>query len=165
MLALRDLTFHTVAMSKPKCYVASPSGFAESTLFWYQEQLLPMLDRYVEVLDPWSVDVRHVLQAAPAERPKLWLDLGEHHLDTVAGADMVVAILDQEPPDTGTVVEAAWAAAHRIPVIGYRNDLRTSGEEGLPYNLMLGAAIRRGGGLAVANLVELERELQQRTRV
>ena len=55
-----------------------------------------------------------------------------------------------------------YAAAHNIPVIGYRSDIRTTGEEGLPYNLMVGAAIKMSGGIAVASLVELENELKQR---
>jgi Nucleoside 2-deoxyribosyltransferase len=140
---------------KPPCYVASPYGFAESTRAFYYEKLLPLVGKYVTVLDPWAVDAGQ----------KSWLDLGEHHLDTIANeARLVIACLDQEPPDNGTVVEVAWAAAHGIPVIGYRGDFRTTGEEGLPYNLMIGAAIRRSGGVAVSNLTELEQELQARLR-
>lgn len=139
---------------KPPCYVASPYGFAESTKEFYYGTLLPLVSKYVTVIDPWAVDVGTMS----------WLDLGEHHLETIANeARLVVACLDQEPPDNGTVVEVAWAAAHGIPVIGYRGDLRTTGEEGLPYNLMIGAAIRRSGGAAVANLTELEHELRART--
>jgi nucleoside 2-deoxyribosyltransferase len=94
---------------------------------------------------------------APAGR---WLALGEVHLHAVAErADLVVACLDQEPPDNGTVVEVAWAAAHGRPVLAYRGDLRQGGEEGLRYNLMIGAAIRRSGGVEVATLEDLDREL------
>ena len=148
-------------MAKLTCYVASPLGFSETTRLWYESKLLPLLKEYVTVLDPWSVEVAHILSSPSADRPALWLELGEHHLDTVAQkAKLVVAILDQEPPDNGTVIEVAWAAAHGIPVIAYRNDLRTSGEEGLPYNLMIGAAVQRSGGQSVANLEELEAALQ-----
>ena len=137
---------------KPPCYVANPYGFAESTRSFYYETLLPLVSKYVTVLDPWAVDVGQ----------QSWLDLGEHHLDTIANeARLIIACLDQEPPDNGTVVEVAWAAAHGIPVIGYRGDFRTTGEEGLPYNLMIGAAIRRSGGVAVATLAELEQELSR----
>lgn len=133
---------------KPPCYVASPYGFAESTKAFYYETLLPLVSKYVTVLDPWTAE------------PMPMLDLGERHLDTIANeAKLVIACLDQEPPDNGTVVEVAWAAAHGIPVIGYRGDFRTTGEEGLPYNLMIGAAIRRSGGVAVSTLAELEQEL------
>ncbi len=146
---------------KPRAYIASPLGFAESTRLWYETILLPLLSKYVEVLDPWKVDVQHILAAPTAARPELWLDLGDQHYKTIKDkADLVVAVLDQEPPDIGTVCEVVWAAAHDKPVIGYRNDLRTSGEPGLPYNLMLGAAIRNSGGLSVLNLAELETALQ-----
>jgi hypothetical protein len=155
-----------MARIKEEWYIASPSGFAESTKLWYESELLPMASKYVIPLDPWAVDVSSILAATPTEKPNLWLDLGDHHYNTIRDrAKGLIAILDQEPPDNGTVAEAAWAAAHNIPVIGYRNDLRTGGEERMPYNLMIGAAIRRSGGVAVANLVELEAELQTRTQV
>lgn len=133
-------------------YVASPYGFAESTRLFYTERLLPLVGRYVEVIDPWAVDL------PTGEDP--WLALGEVHLASIAErADLVVACLDQEPPDNGTVVEVAWAAAHGKPVIAYRNDLRQGGEEGLRYNLMIGAAVRRSGGVEVGSLDELEAAL------
>lgn len=144
-------------IEKPNCYVASPYGFAESTKDWYYKIFLPLLEKHVTVLDPWSADVDAILNASPSERPALWTKLGERHFDTIAKeAKLVVAGLDQEPPDNGTVCEVAWAAAHGIPVIGYRGDLRTSGEDGMPYNLMIAAAIKQSGGVAVATMVELD---------
>lgn len=148
---------------KPIGYVASPYGFAESTRGFYYDTLLPLVKRHITVIDPWAEDVSPILAAKPKDQPSMWLDLGETHLNNIATrAKIVVASLDQEPPDSGTVIEIAWVAAHGIPIIGYRNDLRTSGEDGLPYNLMIGAAIRRSGGIAVASLVELEKELSHR---
>lgn len=136
-------------------YVASPYGFAESTRPFYDEQLLPLVRRHVEVIDPWTVE----LPAGDEPRDR-WLALGDVHLASIAErADLVVAGLDQEPPDNGTVVEVAWAAAHGKPVIAYRNDLRQGGEEGLRYNLMIGAAVRRSGGVEVGSLAELDEAL------
>jgi nucleoside 2-deoxyribosyltransferase len=150
---------------KEEWYIASPDGFAESTQLWYEVALLPMLRRYVIPLDPWEADVSHIQAAPPAEKPELWLGLGDHHLETIRDrAKGVIAILDQEPPDDGTVTEVGFAAALNIPVIGYRNDVRMNGRDGLPYNPMIGAAIRHSGGVAVANLLELEAELQTRTQ-
>lgn len=148
---------------KPVGYIASPYGFAESTKDFYYKRLLPLVSRYVAVIDPWAVDVTRILSAPKQRQVELWLDHGDYHLDVIAErAKIVIAGLDQEPPDNGTIIEVAWAAAHRIPVIGYRGDLRTTGEDGLPYNLMVGAAIRRSGGVAVGSLTELEHELQTR---
>jgi len=152
-----------MSQEKPEGYVASPYGFSESTKYFYEKALIPMVSRYITVLDPWKVDVGHILTAPEEQQPELWLDLGNYHYDTIAQrAKILVACLDQEPPDSGTVAEVVWATAHNIPVIGYRSDFRTSGEAGLPYNLMIGAAIRRSGGIAVASLTELEHELQAR---
>ncbi len=145
---------------KPNCYVASPYGFAESTKTFYEGTLLPMLRRHVNVLDPWSVDVGHILSAPTEDRPRLWFDLGDHHYETIkTQAKLLIACLDQEPPDNGTVAEVVCAAENDIPVIGYRNDLRTAGEEGLSFNLMIGAAIRASGGVFAASLQALEDEL------
>jgi Nucleoside 2-deoxyribosyltransferase len=124
--------------------------------------LLPTVARYVDVLDPWSVDIDQITATPTKQRGPLWVDLGERHYCTILMADLLVALLDQEPPDNGTVCEVAWAAAHGIPVIGYRADARTGGEEGLPYNLMIAAAIQWSGGVAVSSLAGLEVELADR---
>lgn len=147
---------------KPTCFVSSPMGFAESTKYWYDRVLLPLLSKHVIVLNPWEAEVSHILAAKLPDRSAMWLDLGDYHYETIKNkAKLVVAVLDQEPPDVGTVAEVAWAAAHNIPIIGYRGDVRVSGEEGNKYNLMIGAAIRRSGGVAVSNLEELESELKR----
>jgi nucleoside 2-deoxyribosyltransferase len=136
-------------------YLASPLGFAESTRHFYADRLLPLVRSHVDVIDPWTVDLPP--GDAPADR---WLALGDVHLRAIAErADLVVACLDQEPPDNGTVVEVAWAAAHGRPVVAYRSDLRQGGEEGLAYNLMIGAVVRRSGGVEVSTLEDLDRAL------
>jgi nucleoside 2-deoxyribosyltransferase len=152
-----------MSQRKPEGYVASPYGFAESTKYFYEKILIPMVSQYISVLDPWKVNVDHILSAPKEQQPELWLNLGDYHFRTIAHrAKILIAGLDQEPPDSGTVAEVVWAAAHKIPVIGYRSDFRTAGEDGLPYNLMIGAAIRRSGGIAVASVAELEQELEAR---
>ncbi|MGH3692744.1 MAG: nucleoside 2-deoxyribosyltransferase [Pseudonocardiaceae bacterium] len=139
-------------------YVASPYGFADSTRSWYYHTFIPLLEQHVEVLDPW-VEVPSTL-SADASATDRWLELGCRHLDNIKrNARLLVAGLDQEPPDTGTVVELAWAAAHCVPVVAYRSDLRTSGEDGLKYNLMIGSAIRRSGGVEVSDLTSLEEQV------
>ena len=135
--------------ARHRAYVASPYGFAESTRQWYEATLLPLVREHVDVLDPWSVP----LDPPGSDPSARLLALGERHLRTIdSEADLVVACLDQEPPDNGTVIEVAWAAAHGRPVIAYRNDLRSGGEEGRRYNLMIGAAVARSGGTEVGDL-------------
>lgn len=148
----------TLLEHKVPTYIASPYGFADSTRSWYYDTFIPLLEKYVAVLDPWAeAPLKHSVDVSATDR---WLNLGCRHLDNIKNnARLLVAGLDQEPPDTGTVVELAWAAAHRIPVIAYRSDLRTSGEDGLKYNLMIGSAIQRSGGVEVSDLISLEEQV------
>jgi nucleoside 2-deoxyribosyltransferase len=145
---------------KLKTYLAGPEGFSESFIGWRKDVLKPLVSKYVDIEDdPWEVDVGHILSAAPEDRPALWKQLGRRHLRVIRNKELLIANLDGEPPDNGSVGELFWAARGGTPCIGYRNDMRTSGEEGLPYNLMIAAAIEECGGVAVSSLVELEHEL------
>ncbi|MEJ2890808.1 hypothetical protein [Actinomycetospora aeridis] len=49
-------------------------------------------------------------------------------------------------------------------MIAYRGDLRQGGEEGLRYNLMIGAAVRRSGGEEVGDLASLAAALRRHAR-
>ena len=160
---------------KLSAYVANPKGFNELNRVGYYTVLLPLLERYVKVLNPWGVmdgygrwpnpeaeQIGKLLANAktPQEQKAHGLEMADVHYDTIEKrADLVIAVLDDEPPDNGTVCEVVWAAAHGTPVIGYRNDFRKSGEEGMIANLMIEGAIRRSGGFTVSSLEELERHL------
>jgi len=154
-------------MPKPLCYVASPCGFAESTRLWYRSRLLPALRKHVRVKDPWgpvqSKLVREIEKKPVKQRYDGWVNLGNRHYDEIAECSLLVAVLDQEPPDNGTVCEVVFASTLPIPVIAYRNDARTSGESGVPMNLMILAAIHRSGGCLTGRLSELLAEVSART--
>jgi nucleoside 2-deoxyribosyltransferase len=148
----------TLLERKVPTYIASPYGFADSTRSWYYRTFIPLLEKHVEVLDPWA-EVLPTL-SADASATDRWFQLGCRHLDNIKkNARLLVAGLDQEPPDTGTVVELAWAAAHCVPVIAYRSDLRTSGEDGLKYNLKIGSVVQCSGGIEVSDLTSLEQQV------
>lgn len=117
-----------------------------------------MLAMHVEVVDPWSLTTAADVAAAFAagRQADFWIEVGERNFRAMESCQILVAILDGEPPDNGTVAEVAWAARAGLRVIGYRNDLRQSGEDGVPVNLMIPAAIKRSGGVWVTNLRELE---------
>ena len=141
---------------RKSCYVASPCGFAESTKRWYKD-LLDQLRNNVDIVDPWEENVDPILALPAEQRRDSWIELGIKHYGKIDKCDLVVAILDQEPPDNGTVCEIAHAAAapKPIPVIGYRGDTRTSGEDGVPVNLMILAAIRLSGGEYTTSVPDL----------
>lgn len=150
-------------LGKPACYVASPLGFAESTRPFYYDVLLPLVGKYTNVHDPWDVDdaiIQRIMDAPLDEKPALWHELGIWHYDVIAKQmQLMVACLDQEPPDNGTVAEIAYAAAHNVPIIGYRGDFRSTGEAGMQYNLMIGAAIKMSHDVEVNDLKSLEKAL------
>lgn len=143
---------------KPRCYVASPLGFTEAGRYWYRRALLPLLARYVELVDPWSLVSPPELDAArkSGRLREFWLQVGRRNFEEITGSDMVVAVLDGDPPDIGTAAEVAWAAAQHKPVVGYRSDFRATGEEEVETNLMIPAAIEISGGSIVATIEELE---------
>ena len=124
--------------------------------------LLPRLKKLVRVVDPWATNVQHIIDRPASRRRPAWVRLGLAHLIQVEGCDLLVAVLDQEPPDNGTVCELAFASALGLPVIGYRDDKRTCGEEGVPMNLMILAAIERSGGVLTTSLEELISEVEKR---
>ncbi len=141
---------------RKSCYVASPCGFAESTKPWYND-LLGQLRNHVDVVDPWEEDNVPILALPVEQRRDSWINLGIKHYEQIDKCDLLVAILDQEPPDNGTVCEVAHAAAAAkpIPVIGYREDKRNSGESGVPINLMILAAIRLSMGEYTTSVPDL----------
>lgn len=111
-------------------YVASPYGFAESTKYFYNTKLLPLVARHISYVDPWTVadkELEIALACAndPAKQAAAWTMLGISHLERIRRAKIYVGCMDQEPADTGTLVEVGAAAGFGKPVVIYRNDLRT----------------------------------------
>ena len=64
-----------------------------------------------------------MLDNDPSGRPRYDL-IATACLEHLAGADVVLAVLDGPDPDSGTCFEAGWAVARGIPVIGLRTDWR-----------------------------------------
>ena len=151
---------------KPRCYVASPTGFSEAGRYWCANVLLPLLAKYVDIVDPWSLTTAAEVDAAyqAGQQGQFWLEIGHRNLRAIETCQVLVAVLDGEPPDIGTVAELAWAARAGLRVIGYRSDMRQSGEEGVPVNLMIPAVIERSHGTWVSTLAELEEAVAQLCR-
>lgn len=149
-------------MTRPRCYVASPLGFNDAGRWYYEQVYLPELGSVVDVLDPWSQLDPHDVAAAKAEGTlrELWLRVGQHNLDQIRAADLLVAWLDGQEVDSGTAIEIGYAAALDVPCIGLRTDLRLAGEEGMAVNLQVEATIVASGGRMVDSLAALLDELR-----
>ena len=147
----------------PAVYVASPLGFSEPGRHYLQAVLHPRLTAAGwSVLDPWEdptgvVAETLALSAGPARREalvRMSRTIGERNRTLLAGAAAVLAVLDGPDVDSGTAAEVGWAAAHRIPVVGWRSDFRLADHEAAPVNLQVEDFVLVSGGQMVTTLDE-----------
>jgi nucleoside 2-deoxyribosyltransferase len=136
---------------KPRCYVASPLGFTEAGRDYYARVYLPALSTIVTPVDPWSLDAT-AAGAAPRERA---LAIGRANIEAIRSCELLVAHLDGQEPDSGTVAELGYGAALGLRCFGLRSDLRQSGEPGVAVNLQVETLVVDSGGTMVATLEEL----------
>lgn len=161
--------------SRPKVYIASPLGFAASTLGYYKRELLPSLMKagYVP-LDPWQDPDGQIANAFAEAEAKGSREQATNALETVdmsmglrnarliEEADAVLAVLDGPDVDSGTASEIGFASAHGKPIVGLRTDTRRTGENGgVVVNLQVEYFIRSTGGRVVRQLEQAMAVLQQ----
>jgi nucleoside 2-deoxyribosyltransferase len=139
-------------MPRPRCYVASPLGFTEAGRDYYGRVLLPALAGVVAPVDPWSLDAMVAPGAAPRDRA---LAIGRANADAIRSCELLVAVLDGQEPDAGTVAELGYGAGLGLRCFGLRSDLRQSGEPGVAVNLQVETFVVDSGGAMVATLGEL----------
>jgi nucleoside 2-deoxyribosyltransferase len=139
-------------MPKPRCYVASPLGFTEAGRDYYERVYLPALATVIEPVDPWSLQT--VASPGASERERA-LAIGRANIAAIRSCRLLVAHLDGQEADAGTVAELGYAAALGLRCFGLRSDLRQSGEPGVAVNLQVEAFVVESGGAMVATLQEL----------
>jgi nucleoside 2-deoxyribosyltransferase len=145
---------------RPSCYVAGPLGFNEGSWYYYRHVYLPELRKVVKVVDPWRElpekwdpsnnpwkDAR-----SEEERRDISLRLGRQNAKDIEGCDWLVAYLDGQEPDSGTVVEVGYAAGLRKKCFGLRSDTRQAGEPGVRLNLQVETIIVDSGGAVYKTL-------------
>lgn len=135
-------------MPRPRCYVASPLGFSETTRPWYQDVLLPALGSLVDPVDPWSLTTEQEIAAAHAagRDREIALEIGRRNIAAIRSSSLLVAQLDGQEADSGTVAELGFAAGLGLRCFGIRSDLRQAGEPGVPLNLQVAAFVDATGG-------------------
>jgi nucleoside 2-deoxyribosyltransferase len=118
-------------------YVASPLGFTVPTRLFYTRTLLPALvGTGARILDPWDPpfqDLPAALSLPPGPARDFALKaanrrLGERNRLLLDEAAAVFAVLDGVDVDSGTAAEIGYAAACGKPVIAWRSDLRSAGD-------------------------------------
>lgn len=145
------------ASARPRCYVASPLGFTEPGRHWYREVYLPALAGVVEVVDPWGLTSPADVAAALREHreEQLCREIGARNTAALRSCSLLVALLDGQELDSGTVAELGYGAALGLRCFGVRTDLRRSGEAGARCNLQVEAFVLESGGEIVSTVEDL----------
>jgi nucleoside 2-deoxyribosyltransferase len=122
-------------VTAPLVYVASPLGFTEPTRDWYVRVLLPAVAAAgLTPVDPWVGDeiVRALELPAGPERLVALREAnrvtGARNAQLIDGSAGLLAVLDGTDVDSGTAAEIGYAAALGKPVVGWRSDLRQTGD-------------------------------------
>lgn len=153
-------------------YLAGPLGFSEPGRHFHTNFLIPLLEEHgFEVLDPWSlvdtIQIEEVSAMNPGEEKlnalkRLDQTIAEKNLEALNRADILLAVLDGPDVDSGTAGEIGYAFGRRIPIVGYRSDIRQSGEnDGCTVNLQIEYFIRSSGGTIVTLFDDIVGALQQ----
>lgn len=148
---------------RPRCYIASPLGFTEAGRDWYARVYLPALADVVEPVDPWALTTAlEVARATRAGREtELWSQVGARNTAALRTCTLLVALLEGQELDSGTVAELGYGAALGLRCFGLRTDLRQIGEAGSPVNLQVQAFVLESGGAIASSLDELVAALRR----
>jgi len=145
-----------------RCYLASPLGFTEGGRSYYRAEYLPALASVVSPVDPWSLTTQGEIDEAHAagRQREMALEIGRRNVAAIRASDLLVAYLEGQEPDSGTVAELGYAAGLGLTCFGLRSDLRQAGENGAAVNLQVETFVLESGGRVCGSLDELVCELE-----
>jgi nucleoside 2-deoxyribosyltransferase len=83
------------------------------------------------------------------------LEIGRRNLAAIGESDAIVAVLDGQELDSGTVAELGYAAALGKRCFALRTDLRQAGEEDVAINLQVETVVLDTGGRIYPSLADL----------
>jgi nucleoside 2-deoxyribosyltransferase len=138
-------------------------GFTEAGRHYYTGVYLPALAAVVDPVDPWALTGEQEIVAARAagREHELALQIGRRNIDAIRSCSLLVAYLDGQEPDSGTVAEIGFAAGLGLPCFALRTDIRQSGEPGVSVNLQVETFIVDSGGQIATSLDALVSALRQ----
>ncbi len=84
------------------------------------------------------------------------LEIGHRNAEAIRSCTLLVAFLEGQEPDSGTVAELGYAAGLNKRCFGLRSDLRQTGEEGVAVNLQVEAFVVGSGGVIVPTLADVK---------
>jgi len=156
-----------------RVYIAGPQVFTPQGRAFVRKEIVPLLEEAgCEAILPFELG-----EGEEAAEDKLaWSEqIGKRNIKAIKQADIVLANLDGADVDSGTAAEIAYAAGQDTKVVGYRTDVRASGEnEAVAVNLQVESFIKQSGGTIITprsnggdaddvnrQLYETEEELHQ----
>ena len=155
-----------------KIYTAGPLGFCEADRNFHNNVVVPELRRLGhDILDPWALTDRDQIERVcrlpygPARR-EAWrvlnVTIGRNNREAIDRCDAIFAVLDGVDVDSGTAAEIGYGFAKGKPILGYRSDLRLSGDnEGATVNLQVEYFILSSGGRIIDTIAELPTALRE----
>jgi nucleoside 2-deoxyribosyltransferase len=159
-------------MADLRLYLAGPLGFSEAGRQFHASTLVRLLTSHgYRVLDPWTLTPQRKIDRirrmrSGATRRNAWRalnrEIAEQNRRAIDRSNGMVAVLDGVDVDSGTAAEIGYAFAKRKRIVGYRGDVRPSGEnEGSIVNLQVEYFIRASGGTIVGTVDDLGNVLRR----
>jgi nucleoside 2-deoxyribosyltransferase len=146
-----------VDAERPRCYLASPLGFTGDGVRLLHEVYLPALRRVVVPVNPWDLTGSKEIsdaEAAGTLRELRW-EMGRRNAEAIATSPLLVAYLEGQELDSGTVAEIGYACGLGKRCFGIRSDLRQTGEAEARVNLQVEYFITESRGQIVDTLDRL----------
>ncbi|QLH05934.1 hypothetical protein C5F50_01695 [Nitrosopumilus ureiphilus] len=155
-----------------KIFLANPLGFSEAGRFFLKEKFIPQIQNdKIRIINPWrnfdsdEKKIQEILKKDANEQDHELNEfnefLGDRNESDLRSSDMVIAILDGVDVDSGTAAEIGLAYGLGKKIIGYRGDLRQTGENNqVQINLQVEYDIKKSGGKILNSIEQLSEYLK-----
>ena len=148
-------------------YLANPLGFSSLSVLAL-EKIIESIPNKWAVYEPFReakefgvkiVEIESnqtiTLQKAKIQLQKINAEIGKKNEQAIRNCNLVVAILDGMPEDTGVAAEIGFAYALGKKIIGLRTDFRYAADNlGSAVNIQVEHFIRSSGGIIARSLQE-----------
>lgn len=155
-----------------KVYIASPFGFSETCRNFYYKNLLPLISEAgFQFIDPWVLTDKLEIEKTESmeygkDKRKAWqklnIKIAGNNRRAIDSCDIMLAVLDGTDVDSGTASEIGYAFARGKKILGYRGDIRLTGDnEGATVNLQVEYFITQSGGEIINNYNDIPKYLSK----
>jgi len=152
-------------------FLANPLGFSEAGRLFLIEKFIPQIEsEKIRIIDPWrhfESDDRKIQEILEKDDSVQIQELSEYgkliaarNEDDLRDSEIMIAVLDGVDVDSGTATEIGLAYGLGKKIIGYRGDIRQTGDNlASTVNLQVEYNITNSGGKILNSLDELKEYL------